>query len=264
MSFFFCRIVPQSLDQATISTSNGSPRYDAAYLKELKASTPTSRPPLPSDVDPYDADMSMDVGDMSVQTIDMDVGTCAASFIGVYENSQQRKKNKQTEESASYIPSESSIKVAKEKRGRLRQTQATGEEDFISLSVAKLEDGPKGPHPESRLMREEDELGEGDDGKPCTLLSLISLYIFQPSEFAEYTSAQERIALGKKSRKKEASQRRVAMEEMIADAYVQFLSSSRIILMFYLGKRKTKRQWNGNMNSFVEVDTERQSPRRRK
>ncbi|KIM43007.1 hypothetical protein M413DRAFT_69575 [Hebeloma cylindrosporum] len=177
-------IVPQSLDQATISTSNGSPRYDAAYLKELKASTPTSRPPLPTNVDPYDADMSMDIGDISIQTIDMDVDS-------------QRGK---TEESASFIPSESSIKVAKEKRGRLRQTQATGEEDFISLSVAKLEDGPKGPHPESRLMREEDELGEGDD------------------EFAEYTSAQERIALGKKSRKKEASQRRVAMEEMIADA----------------------------------------------
>lgn len=77
---------------------------------------------------------------------------------------------KQAEESASYIPSESSIKVAKEKRGRLRQTQATGEEDFISLSVAKLEDGPKGPHPESRLMREEDELGEGEDGKPFILL----------------------------------------------------------------------------------------------
>jgi len=108
----------------------------------------------------------MDIGDISVQSIDMDVGTCAVPFIAVCPSSQSRKK---TEESASYIPSESSIKVAKEKRGRLRQTQATGEEDFISLSVAKLEDGPKGPHPESRLMREEDELGEGDDGKPFTL-----------------------------------------------------------------------------------------------
>jgi len=71
-----CSIVPQSLDQATISTmSNGGPKYDAAYLKELKASTPTSRPPLPTNVDPYDADMSMDIGDISVQTIDMDAGT---------------------------------------------------------------------------------------------------------------------------------------------------------------------------------------------
>jgi len=38
------------------------------------------------------------------------------------------------------------------------------------------------------------------------------------AEFAEYTSAQERIALGKKSRKLEASKRRDAMKELIADA----------------------------------------------
>ena len=39
-------------------------------------------------------------------------------------------------------------------------------------------------------------------------------------EFAEYTSAQERIALGKKSRKLEASRRRDTMKELIADAWV--------------------------------------------
>lgn len=37
------------------------------------------------------------------------------------------------------------------------------------------------------------------------------------SEYAEYTSAQERIALGKKARKVEASKRRDIMMEMIAD-----------------------------------------------
>lgn len=62
------------------------------------------------------------------------------------------------------IPSESSIKVAKEKRERVRKSQTSGEEDFISLSVSKREDMQQGPHPESRLVREEDELGEGDDG----------------------------------------------------------------------------------------------------
>lgn len=40
------------------------------------------------------------------------------------------------------------------------------------------------------------------------------------AEFAEYTSAQERIALGKKSKKAEASKRRDAMKELIADACV--------------------------------------------
>ncbi|KAJ3546685.1 hypothetical protein NMY22_g1952 [Coprinellus aureogranulatus] len=97
------------------------------------------------------------------------------------------------------IPSESSVKAAKEKRERLRKMKVSGEDDFISLSVARRDDYA-GPHPESRLVREDDELGEGDD------------------EFAEYTSAQERIALGKKSRKLEASKRREAMQELINEA----------------------------------------------
>ena len=65
------RSVPLNLDQATISPHRG-PTYDQEYLKELKASTPTSRPIVASD--PYDADMSMDVGDasmMSVETVDV-------------------------------------------------------------------------------------------------------------------------------------------------------------------------------------------------
>ncbi|KAF8158053.1 nineteen complex-related protein 2-domain-containing protein [Crassisporium funariophilum] len=172
--------IPPTLDQATIS-SDQAPRYDAAYLKELKASTPTARPPLPAHTstngDAYE-DMSVDLGDVDQADMGMDV-----------------------EDAAAFIPSESSIKVAKEKRDRLRKTKESGEDDFISLSVMKRDDEEvKGPHPGSRLVREEDELGEGDD------------------EFAEYTSAQERIALGKKSRKKEATQRRDAMKELIADA----------------------------------------------
>jgi hypothetical protein len=125
-------------------------------------------------VDPYEADISMDIGDISVQTIDMDAGTSMAHSSLVSTNTHDENPS----EFASHIPSESSIKVAKEKRGRLRQTQATGEEDFISLSVAKRDDGPQGPHPESRLMREEDELGEGDDGKPLPCLRPSLLYFF--------------------------------------------------------------------------------------
>jgi hypothetical protein len=36
--------------------------------------------------------------------------------------------------------------------------------DFISLAVTRRSDEYQGPHPESRLVREGDELGEGDDG----------------------------------------------------------------------------------------------------
>lgn len=67
-------------------------------------------------------------------------------------------------ESEAIIPTESSIKVAKERRERLRKIGPSGEEEFISLSVVRQSDEYQGPHPESRLMREEDELGDGDDG----------------------------------------------------------------------------------------------------
>ncbi|KAI5980724.1 GCFC-domain-containing protein [Pisolithus albus] len=165
---------PDTLDQATIGArSNGAPVYDAAHLSELKASMQSTRPPMP-DHGAYDVDVSMDLEDQTVVSLD----TPATSGVS--------------------IPTQSHVQAAREKRERLR---AIGpEQDYISLAVTTLTDTYQGPHPESRLMREEDELGEGDD------------------EYAQYTSAQERIALGKKSRKIEASKRKDAMQEMIADA----------------------------------------------
>jgi len=73
-------------------------------------------------------------------------------------------------------------------------------EDYISLSLTKRDDEYLGPHPESRLMREDDDLGEGDD------------------DFAEYTSAKTRIALGKRAKKAEADKVREEMQDLIADA----------------------------------------------
>lgn len=112
------------------------------------------------------------------------------------------------------IPSASSVQAAKEKRERLRKNDP--EEDYISLSLTKRVDFSQGPHPTSRLVREEDELGEGDDGKPLDIVDRYQL--INRVEFAEFTSAQERIALGKKSRKVEAKKRRDEMHEMIVDA----------------------------------------------
>ncbi|KIY45206.1 hypothetical protein FISHEDRAFT_67141 [Fistulina hepatica ATCC 64428] len=153
------------------------PKYDRAYLEELKASTPSARAPQWHADETYDADVSMMDADISM---DFDTSFAAPETI---------------------IPSVSSVLAAKERRERMRKTSGVvTDEDFISLSLVHHDDGPSGPHPESRLMREEDELGEGED------------------EYAEYTSAQERIALGKKSRKTEASKRRDVMREMIEDA----------------------------------------------
>lgn len=70
----------------------------------------------------------------------------------------------ETADNAPSIPSEASILNAKQKRERIRSTAASNSEDYISLSVIKRDDENQGPHPESRLVREEDELGEGDDG----------------------------------------------------------------------------------------------------
>ncbi|EIW80893.1 GCFC-domain-containing protein [Coniophora puteana RWD-64-598 SS2] len=166
--------LPMSLDQATITSRSNGPVYDATYLAELKASTQSNRPPP---VDSNDTDISMNI----------------------VENPPEDAPVSLLDEST-VIPSESSINVAKQRRERLRKSAVTQEEDFISLSVTRRDDLASGPHPESRLVREEDELGEGDD------------------EYAEYTSAQERIALGKKSRKAEASKRRDEINEMIVDA----------------------------------------------
>jgi GC-rich sequence DNA-binding factor len=48
----------------------------------------------------------------------------------------------------------------------LRATGSTNShaDEYISLSLTKRDDEYQGPHPESRLMREDDDLGEGDDG----------------------------------------------------------------------------------------------------
>ena len=64
------------------------------------------------------------------------------------------------------IPSQSFVLAAKEKRERLRTSgpASSHTEDYISLSLTKRDDEYVGPHPESRLMREDDDLGQGDDG----------------------------------------------------------------------------------------------------
>ena len=60
------------------------------------------------------------------------------------------------------LPTSSSIAAAKQKRQLLRKAGGDIGDDYISLSLTKRVD--QGPHPESRLVREEDELGEADDG----------------------------------------------------------------------------------------------------
>jgi GC-rich sequence DNA-binding factor len=71
-----------------------------------------------------------------------------------------------TDSGAATISSQSTVLAAKEKRERMRTTGAASSraDEYISLSLTTRGDGYQGPHPESRLMREDDDLGEGDDG----------------------------------------------------------------------------------------------------
>lgn len=55
--------LPANLDQASISPQ-GSPVYSKEYLSELKASTPSTRAPIPP-ITTYDSDMSFDASELA-------------------------------------------------------------------------------------------------------------------------------------------------------------------------------------------------------
>lgn len=110
------------------------------------------------------------------------------------------------------IPDAASIKAAKEKRAKAAASGAAAggglSEDFISLggcskkgsrATRDSESNYQGPHPESRLQREEDDLGSGED------------------EFDQYTGASERIGLGKKAEKERERRRKQNIREAMGD-----------------------------------------------
>ncbi|KAH9179210.1 GCFC-domain-containing protein [Lactarius sanguifluus] len=171
--------LPSNVDQASLSHPITSrPVYDEAHLNELKASTPSFRPSISTGGDhDFDTPILSTPGDLGIESLaDPEAGVA--------------------------IPSQSFVLAAKEKRERLRTSSPASShtDDYISLSLTKRNDEYLGPHPESRLMREDDDLGLGDD------------------DFAEYTSAKTRIALGKKAKKAEANKVREEMQDLIADA----------------------------------------------
>jgi GC-rich sequence DNA-binding factor len=80
-----------------------------------------------------------------------------------------------TDDAAPSIPNANEIKAAKERRTKLRLNPNA--EEFISLDglsgTVKIRDAYDldrgGPHPDSRLVREDDEEGDGADGESCKL-----------------------------------------------------------------------------------------------
>lgn len=88
------------------------------------------------------------------------------------------------------IPTEEAIREAKQKRGEAaKNSKAPTSIDFVSLS-----DGRESGNGESRLQREEDELGSGED------------------EFGGFTVDEEALALNNTERKRAAEERRRKMQ----------------------------------------------------
>lgn len=143
---------------------SSSPSYSSEYLSELKAATPTRAPRV---VDDEDEELS----------------------------SAAREKYASRLEESSAIPDAAAVAAAKNKRKALLEKKRLGmddEEDYIAL-------GGSEPHPESRLMREEDEGEEGDEA------------------MAEYTGANDRLYLGKEASKAAARRMKGEIGEMIAE-----------------------------------------------
>lgn len=147
-------LLSQNIKLPPASTTDYSPiasgsSYSREYLSELKASTPTRAPR--SAVEDGDEDEN-------------DGG-------GISRLAREKYASSFVEDTTAGIPDAAAVVSARMKRqAKVESAKHGGEmdEDYIALGGGRLivHDGSKeGPHPESRLMREEDEGDEGDEGE---------------------------------------------------------------------------------------------------
>ncbi|UZJ51285.1 hypothetical protein CBS101457_000605 [Exobasidium rhododendri] len=168
--------LPETLEQASIAeTSN---RYNASALAALKASTPARRQAVEED-----GDLDLAHREMIDPTTQID---------GDGNNLTRLKFGADFTHDG--IPNEALVTAAKERRRRAAEEHrdVNRSDDFISLRDTRKDHSP---HPESRLQREEDDLGSGEE------------------EFAEFTGATERVALGKKAINEAKRREREEMKE---------------------------------------------------
>ena len=182
-------------DAIAESTPSASNLYTSKYLEELRSATPTSRSRAQSPAAPstgpglrIDDPMVTQTSRMALSDLDADDALARSKFPADFAHGA--------------IPTESAIRAAKEKRAKLRAAAAAGE-DYISLApssslkVYSSMEVDDGPHPHSRLQREEDEYGDGEE------------------EFAEYTGATERIPIGEKAEKEWRERQRREMQAAV-------------------------------------------------
>lgn len=159
--------LPSTPTSDSHSTSNspagpsGSSIYSQEYLSQLKASTP-SKAPRVEDEEDEDMDDSMDNKNRN------GTSTPYATNGGLSSMARDKYAASIKEDTTAGIPDDAAIAAARMKRQAAINTAKRGveSEDYIALGGGQIAvwDGEKGPHPESRLMREEDEGEEGDEG----------------------------------------------------------------------------------------------------
>ncbi|RSH87900.1 uncharacterized protein EHS24_000418 [Apiotrichum porosum] len=159
-----------STSGAGAGAGSSSSMYSRDYLDELKAATP-SRAPRPEDGD----------GDG-----------------GLSRAAQDKYASAIEDDRSAGIPDAAAIAAAKHKRsaalGGVRGAKGEDMDDeYISLG------GDNEPHPESRLMREEDEGEDGDE------------------DLADYTESNQRLYIGKDANRAAARRLRGEIGEMIAE-----------------------------------------------
>lgn len=171
--------VPPTEDYISASST---PSYTSEYLTLLKAATatPPSRAALRNDVDQAaGSDPVYNVEELESLGVADIIDGVSFESPQLYESHFRHAELKTFREielsEAPSIPTGGAVVDAKKERERRRITGVTpqaGGEEFISLSLTKRSETrmvDDGPHPESRLMREDDDLGEGDDGASCLM-----------------------------------------------------------------------------------------------
>ncbi|SJX60807.1 uncharacterized protein SRS1_12033 [Sporisorium reilianum f. sp. reilianum] len=192
----------------TSSSGTSSNLYTSKYLEELRSSTPTSRSRAHSP-----APLQQPTGPGTRIDDPMVTQTSRIALDDPADDTLARTKFA-ADFAHDGIPSESVIRAAKEKRAKLRAAASatSTSDDYISLapfsnsSALKRYDAMEvddGPHPHSRLQREEDELGDGED------------------EFAEFTGATERIPIGEKAEREWKDRQRREMEAAVRGDFDQ-------------------------------------------
>lgn len=165
----------QALPTRDAEEEEERPKYSKDYLNELKSSTPST----PKDIQTLSFQAGVE---------DDEEGLDASELEGAIIVD--------TDPSPAFIPSEAEIREKKERRARLAK-----EKDFISLSDTdddrqQLSLLPRKKQAESRLVRDDEDLGEGFD------------------EFVE----DGRISLGKKQEREAKKRQKKEMADMIRQA----------------------------------------------